>query len=277
MATVQALLRDARNLPGDSPIRDAEILLCHCLGKPRSWLYTWPEAEVAGTALEDYRALLARRHQGEPVAYLTGSREFWSLELQVNRSTLIPRPETETLVAWALELSLPQDAAVLDLGTGTGAIALALAQERPHWRVTGLDASEDAVELACRNAGANGLVRVVFLCSDWFQGVSGQQFQLIVSNPPYVEAGDPHLAQGDVRYEPRSALVAEQGGLADLARIVAAAPAHLAEDGWLLLEHGFEQGAGVRRLLQDRGFTGVQTRCDLAGLERISGGQWRAQ
>ncbi|RLQ21397.1 peptide chain release factor N(5)-glutamine methyltransferase [Seongchinamella sediminis] len=277
MASVLALLRDARRLPGESPVRDAEILLCHCLGKPRSWLYTWPDAEVAGPALENYRALLARRQQGEPVAYLTGSREFWSLDLRVNPSTLIPRPDTETLVSWALQLPLAADAAVLDLGTGSGAIALALAQEKPRWQVTGVDCSQAAVELARQNAIANRLPAVEFQCADWFQGLAGRRFQLIVSNPPYVEADDPHLLQGDVRYEPRSALVAADKGLADLAHIVAHAPAHLAGEGWLLLEHGFAQGRQVRQLLLDRGFGEVQTRSDLAGQERISGGRWRAQ
>ncbi|TDG12395.1 peptide chain release factor N(5)-glutamine methyltransferase [Seongchinamella unica] len=277
MTRVQELLRDARTLPGESAIRDAEILLCHCLGKPRSWLYTWPEAEISGADLEKYHALLARRSRGEPVAYLTGRREFWSLDLRVNPSTLIPRPETETLVAWALELPLAAEAAVLDLGTGTGAIALALAQENPRWQVTGVDRCDAAVELARHNAVANGLPAVELQCSDWFQQLPGRRFQLIVSNPPYIEAGDPHLSLGDVRHEPRSALVAQDDGLADLAHIVTAAPAHLAEDGWLLLEHGHEQGARVRQLLQDRGFSGVQTRCDLAGLERVSGGLWRAQ
>mgnify|MGYP001827764811 FL=1 len=276
MATVQELLRNARDLPGDSPTRDAEILLCHCLGKPRSWLYTWPEFDVIGATLEQYRALLARRSGGEPVAYLTGTREFWSLDLKVAPSTLIPRPETETLVEWALQLPLAEDIAVLDLGTGTGAIALALARENPRWHVTGVDCSEDAVRLARSNAQANDLPAVVFEHSNWFQTVAGLRFSLVVSNPPYVQADDPHLAAGDVRYEPRSALVAAQQGLADLAHIIASAPDHLVGGGWVLLEHGFAQGLAVRQLLQERGFVDVQTRCDLSGQERISGGQWCA-
>ncbi len=272
MATVRELLRSGDDLPGDSARRDAEILLGHCLGQSRSWLYTWPEREIPASEADCYRQLLARRRDGQPVAYLVGQREFWSLPLQVNQHTLIPRPETETLVSWALELALPADARVLDLGTGSGAIALALASERPGWRVTGVDASEEALAVARRNAFELGLERVDFKCSDWYQGLAGQGFNLLVTNPPYVDPVDPHLEQGDVRFEPRSALVAEQGGLADLAQLVTAAPAHLHPGGWLLLEHGFSQGEAVRGLLRRAGFDQVATRTDLAGAERISGG-----
>ncbi|MEE4144761.1 MAG: peptide chain release factor N(5)-glutamine methyltransferase [Halieaceae bacterium] len=272
MVTVRELLRSGDDLPGDSARRDAEILLGHCLGQSRSWLYTWPEREVAGPQVECYRQLLARRRDGQPVAYLTGEREFWSLPLQVNQHTLIPRPETETLVSWALELALPADARVLDLGTGSGAIALALAGERPGWRVTGVDASQEALAVARRNALELGLERVGFTRSDWYQAVAGQRFHLLVANPPYVDAGDPHLAQGDVRFEPRSALVAAQAGMADLAQLVTGAPGHLHPRGWLLLEHGFSQGEAVRALLRQAGFDQVATRTDLAGMERISGG-----
>ena len=277
MASVQELLRSARDLPGDSPVRDAEILLCYSIDKPRSWLYTWPEAEVPAGSLARYQSLLERRRAGEPVAYLTGSREFWSLDIAVAPSTLIPRPETETLVEWALELELPEDAEAVDLGTGTGAIALALAREKPGWRVLGMDISEDAVALARGNAERNHLQRVNFQQSDWFAALGEQRFDLVVSNPPYIDKTDPHLSQGDVRFEPRSALVAEQDGLADLAHLVATAPQYLRAGGWLLLEHGYEQAGAVRACLQSHGFSQVQTRCDLAGCERISGGQWSAQ
>jgi release factor glutamine methyltransferase len=269
---VQELLRGAGDLPGDSARRDAEILLGHCLGKPRSWLYTWPECEVTPDQARHYRQLLAERRRGAPVAYLTGRREFWSLSLEVNQHTLIPRPETETLVAWALQLSLPPAATALDLGTGSGAIALALASERPAWQWWALDASEEALLVARRNAARLGLERVRFTRSDWYQAVAGQRFDLLVSNPPYIEPGDQHLRQGDLRFEPRSALVAGQSGMADLAVLVRAAPAHLNPGGWLLLEHGFAQGAQVRRLFRAGGFAAVTTRRDLAGLERITGG-----
>ena len=277
MATVAELLRLTEGLTADSPARDLEILLGHVLGKTRTWLYTWPEFELDELQLEQFTRLLQRRQKGEPVAYLTGQRDFWSLSLQVDPSTLIPRPETETLVEWALQLPLPSRVRALDLGTGSGAIALALASQRPAWDVIGIDSSEPAVELARENARANDLERTTFFCSDWFAALPGRRFELIVSNPPYVDEADPHLQRGDVRFEPSSALVAGNCGIADLAYIVGEAPNYLESGGWLLLEHGFEQGEAVRSLLYRRGFAGIETRTDLAGLERISGGCLNAQ
>lgn len=276
MASVQELLRRGDTLSSDSPRRDVEILLGYCLGKNRSWLYTWPDKEVDPAAAAHFEALVQRRAGGEPVAHLTGRRDFWSLSLAVDNSTLIPRPETETLVAWALELALPADASVLDLGTGTGAIALALASERGDWRITGVDVSDAAVELARHNAAAVGLEATCFHVSDWFSGLDLHKYHLVVSNPPYIDAVDPHLEQGDLRFEPRSALVAGDKGLADLARIARATPSQLLPGGWLLLEHGFEQGAAVRDLLHEHGFTRVETRRDLAQHERVTGGCWHA-
>ena len=276
MDTVQALLRSARDLPGDSAVRDAEILLAHCLGKSRTWLYTWPDATVSEVCAQQFRGLVKRRTMGEPVAYLTGHREFWSLDLAVTTSTLIPRPETETLVEWALQLSPPERAYVADLGTGTGAIALALATERPTWRVTAVDRSDAALAVALENVQRCGLNNVNLAQSDWFTALAGQAFDLVVSNPPYVEEDDEHLAQGDVRFEPRVALVAGKAGLGDITRIVDQAPDFLRPGGWLLLEHGYRQGHEVCALLQQRGFEAVATRPDLAGQDRVSGGRWRA-
>jgi release factor glutamine methyltransferase len=277
MASVQELLRSASVLPGEDGRRDAETLLGHCLGRSRSWLYTWPEADVAVEQADRYRNLLARRLAGCPVAYLTGVREFWSMQLAVDEHTLIPRPETEVLVEWALDLPLSETAAVADLGTGTGAIALAVARERRGWHVTAVDRSAAALETAAINARRNGLDRVVFMQSDWFSALRGRRFDLLLANPPYVAPDDEHLQRGDLRFEPLEALVAGQGGLAALALLAAGAPDYLHPGGRLLLEHGCEQGAAVRKLLQDSGFCEVVTRRDLAGLERVSGGCWHAE
>jgi len=276
MVTVQELLRSGDDLPTGSARRDTEILLSHCLGKPRAWLYAWPEKEVAPESAQHFSQVLARRRTGIPVAYITGEREFWSLQLAVNSATLIPRPETETLVAWALELLLPETASVLDLGTGCGAIALAVASERPLWQVTAIDASSPALQVAQGNATRAGLQRVSFLQSNWYEAVGAQRFDLLLANPPYIGSDDPHLARGDVRFEPRSALVSAHGGLADLDLLVAGAPAQLHDGGWLLLEHGFEQAEAVRGMLRNAGFHQVSTRRDLAGQERSTGGCWHA-
>lgn len=276
MLTVQELLRSGSDLPTDSARRDTEILLCHCLGKPRAWLYTWPEKEVARDCARDFEKLLAQRREGVPVAYLTGERDFWSLQLAVSDATLIPRPETETLVSWALELALPNAASVLDLGTGSGAIALALASERSHWRVTALDVSQEALQVARGNAVRTRLTSVHFVQSDWYQAVIGQRFNALLANPPYIDGDDPHLALGDVRFEPRSALVSSNSGLEDLGRLVAGASDHLLDGGWLLLEHGFEQANAVCAMLHDAGFSQVSTRRDMSGQQRITGGCWHA-
>jgi len=258
---------------------DSECLLAHVLGQNRTWLYTWSDRGLTAEQLSAADALLQRRMAGEPVAYLCGQRDFWSLTLDVNPSTLIPRGDTETLIEWALELPLLATANVLDLGTGTGAIALALASEQPSWHVQGVDFQAEAVALARTNAAKNNLSRVTFEQSDWFSAlaVGAGRFDLIVSNPPYIDGADEHLQQGDVRFEPRSALVAEEQGLADLRLIIEQAPDYLADDGWLLLEHGWQQADAVCELLRQRGFTDVENRCDLGANPRISGGRWPAQ
>lgn len=277
MNTIRDLLEEARNLDSDTARLDAEVLLASVLEQSRSYLYTWPERQLPALACEKYRQLLARRRKGEPVAYLVGRREFWSLDLKIESNTLIPRPETELLVEWTLGLGLREDGAVLDLGTGSGAIALALASERRDWQVMAADASPGAVACARRNALRLGLNKVGFLVSDWFEALAGHSFDVIVSNPPYLGAADPHLKCGDLRFEPRSALVAGDDGLADLNKITQGARSHLCEGGWLLMEHGAEQGGQVRSLLEQLGYQQVETRRDMAGLDRASGGRWPGQ
>lgn len=267
----QQQLQDVSDTPG----LDVALLLCSVLERPRSYLYTWPERRLNGDQQARFDALLARRLGGEPVAHLLGYREFWSLPLAVNAETLIPRPDSECLVEAALELFADGDAGrALDLGTGTGALALALASEWPQWRCWGVDKSPAAVALAERNRQALALQNVQLLVSDWFAALlPRRQFQLIVSNPPYIDAADPHLHQGDVRFEPLSALIASEQGLADLRHIVATAPQYLCTDGYLIVEHGFQQGAAVRDLLGAAGFVEVVSRRDYGGNERLSLGR----
>ncbi|MGK9064827.1 peptide chain release factor N(5)-glutamine methyltransferase [Stutzerimonas chloritidismutans] len=273
MATIESLLRSAE-LP-DSPTArlDAEWLLADALGKPSSYLRTWSDREVGAVAEARFQASLARRRAGEPVAYILGRQGFWSLELEVAPHTLIPRPDTELLVETALGLAPRTPVQALDLGTGTGAIALALATERPAWQVTGVDRVAEAVALAERNAARLGLTNLNFEHSDWFASLACRRYGLIVSNPPYIPASDPHLGRGDVRFEPTSALVAGDDGLDDIRRIIDGAPAHLEAGGWLLLEHGYDQAATVRALLVAAGFVDAASRRDLGGHERISLGR----
>ena len=277
MATVAELLALRQQLlaVSDTAALDIELLLCHCLQKSRTYLRTWSDADVAENSEKQFRQLFTRRLQGEPIAHLIGERGFWTLDLQVNATTLIPRPETELLVEKTLQLLADNShAQVLDLGTGTGAIALALASERPGWKISACDVQSAAVNLAETNRQHNQLDNVSIFQSNWFDQVQANQFNVIVSNPPYIDINDDNLQRGDVRFEPLTALVADNNGLADLEHIVEQAPRFLAAQGWLLLEHGYQQGEAVRNILSARGFTAVFTDNDLAGLERISGGQW---
>ncbi|KAE9624889.1 peptide chain release factor N(5)-glutamine methyltransferase [Aeromonas veronii] len=260
---------------GESPRADADVLLCHLLGCRRSYLMTWPERELDAAQQATLQTWLARRLNGEPIAHLVGEREFWSLPLKVSPATLIPRPDTEVLVEQALTRIPQGPCAVLDLGTGTGAIALALKSERPEVDVWAVDRMADAAALARENSAALGLP-IEVRDGSWFEPLGEPdrdetpRFAVIVSNPPYIDGADPHLEQGDVRFEPRSALVADDAGLADIRHIVAHAPAYLLTDGWLLLEHGWDQGEAVRQLLRDGGYREVATVRDYGDNDRVT-------
>lgn len=277
--TLDALLKQAAQrlqaAGSSSPRIDAEVLLCHVLGRDRTWLYTWGDKICPLWEQARFDALIAARVQGTPVAYLTGEREFWGLRLATSPDTLIPRPDTETLVELALSRAVLPSGHLLDLGTGTGAIALAFASEQPLWQVLGVDLRFEAVALANHNARSLGITNARFLQSDWFAALesydeAGTLFDIIVSNPPYIAADDPHLAEGDVRFEPRSALVADASGMADLLHLVNTAQRYLAASGWLLLEHGYQQAQMVCEALKNAGYQNVESVRDLGGRERVT-------
>jgi release factor glutamine methyltransferase len=256
----------------EGPNLDAGILLAFALDLPRVRLKSHPEAPRTPEDLERYLALIERRAQGEPLAYITGTREFWTLELRVTRAVLVPRPETELLVERALALGTAAGARVADLGTGSGAIALALAAERPAWEIVAIDASAAALAIAMDNARRLELTNLTFESSDWFSALAGQRFDLVVSNPPYVDARDPALQT--LQYEPRQALTPGDDALADLREIIRAAPDHLLEGAWLALEHGATQATAVAHELVARGFGSVRSYRDLGGHERVTEGRW---
>lgn len=262
----------AQFVESDTALLDAQVLLAFVLGKETIYLMTWPERVLDNTQLESFKSLVKKRCQGHPIAHLTGTREFWSLPLKVNSSTLIPRPDTEVLVEVALE-KVKQNAHILDLGTGTGAIILALASELKSANCVGVDYSHDAVSLANQNLQSLQLNNVQIKQSDWFSNVQGR-FDLIVSNPPYIDEDDIHLKQGDVRFEPLSALVAKDNGLADIRHITQQASAFLSIDGYLMFEHGFDQAKQVQAILADSGYRNIQSVQDYAGNDRVTFAQW---
>lgn len=242
----------------DSVQLDCELLLSYILNKPRTYLHTWPDTTLSDKELNEFNLLLERRIKGEPIAHILGERGFWSLNLNVTADTLIPRPDTERLVELALEL-IPEKAQwnILDLGTGTGAIALSLAKEKPACHITATDQSLAALEIANLNAEKNQLTNVEFIHSDWFSKLSNQQFNMIVSNPPYICENDPHLKKGDVRFEPLSALTSGSDGLDDIRIIIKSSQQHLKHHGMLILEHGYDQAEAVCDLLKTAGFLRV--------------------
>ena len=266
----QSLLIDS-----DSALLDAQVLLAYALDKETIYLMTWPEREISKEQQSKFEGLIEKRCSGVPVAHLVGIREFWSLPIRVNDSTLIPRPDSEILVESALDIC-EANANILDLGTGTGAIILALANERPNANCVGIDFSQKAVDLAIDNATQLAISNVLFKQSDWFENVTGK-FDVIVSNPPYIDKNDAHLKQGDVRFEPLSALVAGNKGLADIQIIAKQAKKYLEAGGYLLIEHGFDQGESVRLILQSNGYSAVRTIKDYGDNDRICIGAYNEQ
>ncbi|GAA5107123.1 peptide chain release factor N(5)-glutamine methyltransferase [Orbus sasakiae] len=275
MTFLQWLKQATQVLNGsDSPRRDAEILLGFVTGRTRTFLMAFCETALTEEELTKLDGFLKRRQAGEPIAYITGVKEFWSLKFNVSPATLIPRPDTEKLVELALEYLPKVPCEVLDLGTGTGAITIAMATERPDCLFTAIEKNEDAFELAQKNAQQIGVNNVYFLLGNWYKPIKGRKFSMIVSNPPYIEPTDIHLSQGDVRYEPRSALVSEDDGFADIKIIVHGATKHLNQYGWLLIEHGYQQGEMVRTIFKQHGFQLVETYTDYSGNERVTVGRW---
>lgn len=273
---VAELLREAAaRLPGEDARHEAEQLLIHVLGVERAWLFSHATDEVDAEAVERFEVLLARRAEGHPLAYLTGRRGFWTLDLQVNTATLIPRPETELLVEQALA-RLPADdmVRVADMGTGSGAIALSIASERPLATVMATDVLGPTLAVAVKNAQAHGLENVWFRRGHWYTALGADRFDMIVSNPPYIAAGDPHLVEGDLRFEPPPALASGADGLDAIREIVAGAHEHLVPGGWLLMEHGWDQGDAIRALLEQAGFVEAQTVQDLEQRDRVTLGRW---
>ena len=262
---------------GESPSVDAKVILANILEKPQTFLFTWPDKTLDALQVTHFENAIARRKKGEPVAYIVGKRDFWTLSLFTSPDTLIPRPDTEVLVEqvlnWAVE-SKREPLAICDLGTGTGAIALALASELPQASVVGVDFQTGAVELATRNAEANGVINAQFLKSDWFSALTGQSFDVIVSNPPYIEEASPYLNEGDVRFEPKTALTSGVDGLHDIRHIISTSPMFLNKGGLLAFEHGFNQGRAVRDLLLAAGFSTIRTVKDYGENDRVTFGVW---
>lgn len=260
---------------GHNPGLEAELLLCHVLHKNRAYLFAHPEVLLSEEQYQLYQHCLAERARGVPIAYILGEREFWSLNLKVTPHTLIPRHETERLVELALEnISDNADTWVLELGTGSGAIALALAKERPKWNIVACDLSREALQVAQENAQRLHIPNVCFYHSNWFSAIPARQYNVIISNPPYIPEHDPHLNEGDLRFEPRKALASSQEGLADLHLIITQGYDYLLPNGLILLEHGYDQKLKVQAILNKLGYKGVQCWKDIQGHDRVSGG-WR--
>lgn len=258
----------------ESPKLDAEVLLLDCILQSRTYLFTWPEKLLTDEQQASFLSAIEKRKTGSPVAHITEYREFWSLNFKVSPATLIPRPDTETLVECALDKAINKQGRLLDLGTGTGAIALSLASELPLWQVIGCDFQQDAVALAKQNQQNLAITNATIVQSDWFSALDAQLFDVIVSNPPYIDEQDPHLLEGDVRFEPLSALVATKKGMADIEHIIETGRNYLQKKGWLLLEHGYDQGQLVRDFFAKMAYKDISTVKDLGGNDRVTLAQW---
>ncbi len=280
MISYRGLLDDAAHTLYDSsetPRIDAEYLLLHVIDKSMAWIISYGDSNATKAHTLEFYSLIEQRAKGVPVAYLMGYRDFWTLRLRVNKHVLIPRGDTEILVEQALvRLDKFNEHKIADLGTGSGAIALSLAKERPNSSVVAIDLHQEAINIARQNAVENKLSNVVFRQSNWLDDADKEQYDLIASNPPYVEASDSHLDKGDLRFEPSTALIAKDKGLADLRAIIEKAPQHLVENGWLLLEHGYNQADQVHDLLAKAGFTNIQLYSDLNHLPRCTAAKWPA-
>jgi release factor glutamine methyltransferase len=276
--SVTALLNQAYQqlaAVSDSALLDAEVLLCHCLHKNRSFIRAWPEHQLTDQQAAEFLALIAQRQQGVPVAYLTGEREFWSRSFKVNPDVLIPRPDSELLIELSLDL-LPANQAskIIDLGTGSGILAITLAAERPGSQVIACDLSPAALRTAQDNAQQLQIDNVRFLASNWFSTITDRDFDLVISNPPYIDQHDPHLQQGDVRFEPDSALISAENGLQDIRLLADQARQHLKPGGYLLIEHGYDQQSAVQALFKRFNYQQITTHPDYAGNPRVTSGQW---
>lgn len=275
--TIQAFLQQAVARISDSGVShsellDAEVILAHAMSVSRVYLIANPRETIGQTALSKAGALLLQRCDGVPIAYIVGYKEFWSLEFKVNEAVLIPRPDSEIIVQRALEKTDDGGSRLADLGTGSGAIAVAIASEMPHSEVVAVDRSTAALDMAEKNALKVGVRNILFFESDWYQNLGNEQFEIIVANPPYIAEKDPHLL-GEVRFEPQQALVAGDSGYSDLSHIIQFAPDHLRPGGWLLVEHGYDQGNRVRQTFAEHGFSEISTMVDLAGNERVTEGR----
>jgi len=281
MSNIQTNLTEASNLlveTSDSALLDAEVILCHVLEKPRSHLRAWPEKELSTDQQIQFSSLIKQRQQGTPVSYITGDREFWSRNFKVTSDVLIPRPDTELLIELSLDILATQTKAhIIDLGTGSGIIAITLAAERPDITVIATDLSQQALDIAKQNSITHKTHAVQFIKSSWFESIPGSKFDLVISNPPYIDCNDVHLSQGDVRFEPNSALIADENGLKDIKNIADNARHYLKQNGTLLIEHGFDQQTAVQAIFKTFEYSQIKTHTDLSGNPRVTSAQWNVK